>query len=146
MTCGDHVDLTHAHMPPYGQGANLPEARRLFDARAAAAVASAVALGGLGENGPPRIWPPVQWRSVPLYGDGTVTYTNEPTGQAYFPGDLLELKSYFLLAPTIFIPTATASNKSEPVRRNLRLFARWPCAAPPMYALIAVLATSSPGK
>jgi hypothetical protein len=109
--CGTHVDLLRAHMPPYGDGADTAAATRLFGVRAAAAISAAVALDGAWpDNGPPAIWPPVQWRSVPLYGDGTVTYTKQPTGNAYFPRDLLELKTYFLLAPTIHLPTAKCLN------------------------------------
>jgi hypothetical protein len=108
-SCGDHVDLSNAHLPPYPADDAVPEARDLFDARAAASVADAVAIAGDnfktadGEvaHGPVRIWPPVEWVDF-----GTLnTFSGYPKQPWSWPRDLLELK-YYGNAPTIYLPLA----------------------------------------
>jgi len=76
-----HVDLTSAHTPPFGASNSVPEALRLFDARAAAAVSDATAIG----------------KGVYIFPSG------EP---ATATTELLEQKSYGDVAPTIYIPKA----------------------------------------
>jgi len=79
----------------------VPEARSLFDARAAAAISAAVAINGKDGNGPVRIWPTVTWWGWRLQG-------NDPW---FEPRDFLEVKWYKgdrkkTKAPTIYVPTA----------------------------------------
>ena len=99
MACGDHIDLSSAHLLPYPPGDAVPEAEELFDARAAAAVSAAVAVAGSGDSGPVRVWPPVEWVALPL---GLMI----PSQPWFYARDLLELKWYGDKAPTIYLPTA----------------------------------------
>jgi hypothetical protein len=96
--CGGHIDLSNAHLPPYPASDAVRQARGLFDARAAAAVATAVSLAGTGGDGPVRVWPPVPWEPV-----DDVQTPKEPW---FWGRDLLELKWYGDKAPTIYLPTA----------------------------------------
>jgi len=90
---GECVDLSNAHLPAYGTGDRVPKARGLFDARAAAAVSAGVAINGVDDRGPVRIWPAVVWFGAPA----------EPW---FLARDLLELKWYGKKAPAIYLPTA----------------------------------------
>lgn len=71
-----HIDLTQVHLPAYGISNTVSEAVRLFDSRAAAAIADTAGL----------------FRTIHVFPS------------AYTPDDLLELKSYGNQAPGIYIP------------------------------------------
>jgi len=73
------IDFSNAHMPAYGALDPVAEANRLFDSRAAAAVRAST-----GVKQEIRIVPPGGFSEL----------------------DLLETKSYGVVAPTIYIPTA----------------------------------------
>lgn len=119
-SCGDHIDLSNAHLPAYPAGDAVPMAQKLFDARAAAAVSTAVGMDGpTYKAGPVRIWPAVQWKRVhPKVGisldpatmlAGAVSSALGfvgPTGDLFWARDLLELKDYGNRAPRVYLPTA----------------------------------------
>ncbi|MGI8702536.1 MAG: hypothetical protein ACR2JU_15290 [Nocardioidaceae bacterium] len=90
---GEYVDLSAVHLAPYETGDLVGKAQASFDARAAAAVSAGVALSGVQDRGPVRIWPAVQWFRGP----------EEPWFRAR---DLMELKWYGDAAPAIYLPTA----------------------------------------
>lgn len=129
-SCGDHVDLSSAHLLPYPGGDALPAAADLFDARAAACISAAVGMSGTAALGPVRVWPLIEWTpntkvyaviggreievgKVPDYPLQTYRYTFDlPSGSAV-PRDLLEMKYYpsdsppfTPIAPTIYLPTS----------------------------------------
>ena len=81
-----HIDLTHAHMEPYGVSDPVAEANRLFDARAAAAVSNAAGV----------------------FGKLRISPFDPPEGED-LQNALLEFKFYRdddgdFLAPSIYIP------------------------------------------
>jgi hypothetical protein len=97
---GTQVDLHKAWpLPP---GDPVAGARQLFDTRAAAVIRAAVGIDGTGGDGPPRIWPLIDWtidsHGLPLHW--------APTHPApWFAGrDLVEFKWYDDRAPAIHIP------------------------------------------
>src|SRR4051812_48152711 len=89
---GEYIDLSLVHLAEYERDDAVHKAQALFDARAAEAVNASVAVNGVGERGPVRIWPPVV-----LFGG--------PKGPTFWARDLLELKWYGRKAPAIYLPT-----------------------------------------
>lgn len=108
-----HIDLTNAHMEPYGVPDPVTEATRLYDKRAAAAVYAAV-----GPQRGVRIFPNVKWKPLdfgmgesvpdwPFHVDDDTGLVNANPGTGLFSHiDLLEMKFYGDAAPTIYIPRA----------------------------------------
>jgi len=93
----------------------VPQARALFDDRAAAAIRTAAGLDGKDGNGPPRIWPRVALNLVVVSSEGIpIHFKRVPAPEPWFDGlenlfesrDLLEMKWYDDKAPTIYLPRA----------------------------------------
>src|SRR6266576_2435041 len=63
-----HIQLTKAHIEPYGEPNPVLAANRLFDKRAAAAISDAVGINFVHSNGSiefgPKQWPNVEWKVV----------------------------------------------------------------------------------
>jgi hypothetical protein len=141
-SCGDHIDLWNVHLPPYPAEDAVPKAQDLFDARAAACVSVAVAIAGVDDKGPVRIWPPVKWEPEPLYGDGTFLLLPTPKEPWFQARDMLELKWYNGDAPTIYLPTA----KCLSALAYLDLFPDWHRTGVGLRSMVsAAVLAASPG-
>jgi hypothetical protein len=136
LSDGIQVDFSHAWpLPP---GDPVSGARQLFDIRAAAVVRAALALAGIGGDGPPRIWPLIDW-TVDTPGFPWHWVPKQP----WFNGrDLIEFKWYDAKAATIHIPRVTCLAALA----YLDYFADRPCLGLGLRSMVsrAVLA-SSPG-
>jgi hypothetical protein len=115
---GTRIDLSRAHMDPYGTPDPVAVASSLFDRRAAAVVRAAVAVDGVGDAGPVSIFPNVTWKTETktdwslsllgiLFGPApvsvTVTSRAVPQHPWFVERNLLELKWYDDKAPGIYV-------------------------------------------